>query len=433
MSLKTRLAVSLSLASLSFAKIYDSFQEVPTNTFDFVVVGGGAGGLVVANRLSENPDVTVLVVEAGVSDKDALPLQVPFLWPNAQATQFDWNYTTTAQEGLNGRTLPYARGHVIGGSTSINALIYTRLAGEEWDRLAEETGDAGWSFENMKQYFLKNEILTPPADGHDTTGQINPEVHGKSGVVGTSLPGFSTPIDPRIIQTTKELPNEFPYNLDMNDGSPLGVGWCLGTIRDGARSSASTSYLAPKYADRPNLHVALNTRATRVLANARALPLKLQSVELASSAADPRIQVTALKEVILAAGSIGSPQILLNSGIGAASALRPLGVESILVDNPSVGANLSDHAMVHNSCLLNADLEEWMTSRTGPLVVTSPNTLTFLRLDGDSPVLKQFPDPVPGSHTPHFEFLTGNGFGGSPVPETGNFMTISTAVVSPTA
>ncbi|KAI3612794.1 aryl-alcohol oxidase, partial [Moniliophthora roreri] len=119
MSLKTQLTVFLSLASLSFAKIYDSFQEVPTDTFDFVVIGGGAGGLVVANRLSENPNVTVLVIEAGVSDKDALTLQVPFFWPNAQATPFDWNYTTTAQQGLNGRTIPYSRGHVIGGSTSI--------------------------------------------------------------------------------------------------------------------------------------------------------------------------------------------------------------------------------------------------------------------------------------------------------------------------
>ncbi|ESK96771.1 aryl-alcohol oxidase [Moniliophthora roreri MCA 2997] len=449
MSLKTQLTVFLSLASLSFAKIYDSFQEVPTDTFDFVVIGGGAGGLVVANRLSENPNVTVLVIEAGVSDKDALTLQVPFFWPNAQATPFDWNYTTTAQQGLNGRTIPYSRGHVIGGSTSINALIYNRLAAEEWDRLAKETGDAGWSWKNMKQYFLKNEILTPPADGHDTTGQINPAVHGKSGVNGDSLPGFSTPIDSKIIQTTKELSKEFPYNLDMNDGSPLGVGWCLATIRDGARSSASTSYLAPKYADRPNLYVALNTRVTRVLANAPATPLQLQNVELTSSAAGPRTQVTARKEVVLAAGSIGSAQILLNSGIGDASALRPLGVDPILVDNPSVGANLSDHAMVHNAWFVNStdtwesllrdpsifndDLEEWMTSRTGPLVVTSPNTLTFLRLAKDSPILKQFPDPVPGSQTPHIEFLIGNGFGGSPLPETGNFMTISTAVVSPTA
>ncbi|KAK7035343.1 hypothetical protein VNI00_011874 [Paramarasmius palmivorus] len=482
MPLKTRIAVSLSLASLSLAKIYNAFSEVPTNTFDFVIVGGGAGGLVVANRLTENPKVTVLVVEAGVSDQDALALQVPFMWPNAQGTIFDWNYTTTAQQGLNGRALPYARGHVIGGSTSINAEIYTRLAGEEWDRLAKETGDAGWSWKNMKQYFFKNEILTPPADGHDTTGQIDPSIHGKSGAVGTSLPGFSTPIDSRIIQTTKEL-QEFSYNLDMNDGSPLGVGkfhepisyadlslkwgqgWCLGTIRDGARSSASTSYLAPQYANRPNLHVVLNTMVTRVLANAPAVPLQLLNVEVASSAAGmqtplflnssansilagPRTQVTARKEVILAAGSIGSPQILMNSGIGDKNALQPLGIQP-LVDNPSVGANLSDHTMVHNSwyvnstdtwetfvrdpSLINSYVAEWMTSRTGPLVVTSPNTLTFLRLPNDSPILQQFPDTAPGTQIPHIEFLIGNGFGGSPLPETGNFMTISTAVVSPSA
>ncbi|ESK87685.1 aryl-alcohol oxidase [Moniliophthora roreri MCA 2997] len=448
MPLKTRIVASLSLASLSFAKIYDSFSEVPIHTFDFVVVGGGAGGLVVANRLSENTHVTVLVIEAGVSDKDALLLQVPFLWPNAQATQFDWNYTTAAQQGLNGRTIPYARGHVIGGSTSINAQVYTRTAGEEWDRLAKETGDAGWSWKNMKQYFLKNEILTPPADGHDITGQINPAVHGKSGINGDSLPGFPSPIDSRVIQTTKELPNEFPFNLDMNDGSPVGVGWCLSTVRDGARSSASTSYLAPKYANRSNLHVVLNTRVTRVLANTPETPLKLQKVEIASTAAGPTFQVTARKEVILAGGTIGSAQILMNSGIGDASALQTLGIQPVL-DNPSVGANLSDHSMVPISFYVNSTdtrdtmardpslmdcyLEEWIASRTGPLVVPGASTLVFLRLAKDSPVLKQFADPVPGSQTPHIELLIINGFSGSPLPETGNFLAISASVVSPSA
>ncbi|EEB99693.1 hypothetical protein MPER_00581, partial [Moniliophthora perniciosa FA553] len=165
MPLKTRIAASLSLASLSVAKIYGSFSEVPTHTFDFVVVG-------------ENTLVTVLVIEAGVSDKDALTCKCRPCGLTHRPPQLIGIIPRQLNRGSTIEQFLMPRGHVIGGSTSINGLVYTRTAEEEWDRLAKETGDAGWSWEGMQHYFLKNEILTPPADGHDTTGQINPAVHG---------------------------------------------------------------------------------------------------------------------------------------------------------------------------------------------------------------------------------------------------------------
>ncbi|KAG7094373.1 hypothetical protein E1B28_007974 [Marasmius oreades] len=447
-----------------FGAFFDDISVLPQDCYDFVVIGGGTAGLVVANRLSENPKVSVLVIEAGASNKDVLDIKVPFYSTRVSSrTLYDWNYTTVPQAQLNGRSIDYTRGHVLGGCSSTNFMIYTRGSSEDYDRIAEVTRDQGWSWHNLQPFILRNEIVTPPADHHNTQGQYTPAVHGHSGVNSNSLPGFATPMDERIMRSTQEHPKEFPFNEDYNSGFQLGIGWGMATILNGERSSSATSYLAPKYAARPNLHVVLNSRVTRVLASSKTSSrssitsdystrgrtsklVSIDTVEVATAADGPRKFITARKEIVLSAGSIGSPQILMNSGIGDFDALTKLGVESIL-NNPSVGQNLSDHPVVGNTWFVNETetweklvrndtfaeeaLQLWRTKRQGPLVNTVTTQLGWLRIPDNSGAFKEHPDdPAAGPNTAHYEFVFANGMRGK-LPTEGNFVTISTVVASP--
>ncbi|KAJ8077982.1 hypothetical protein PM082_000183 [Marasmius tenuissimus] len=254
-------------------------------------------------------------------------------------------------------------------------------------------------------------------------------------------------MDDRILEATRELSDEFPFNLDYNSGYHLGVGWGIATILNGARSSSATSYLGPKYASRPNLDVVLNTRVTRVLTKGINSTLGIHGVEAAASAQGPRTRILAKKEVVLSAGSIGSPQILMNSGIGDAEALGKLGIQSVL-HNPSVGQNLTDHPVLGNIWVANETdtweritrnqtedsrlLEQWKSERTGPLVNTITTQLGWFRVPEDSPIFETHADPSAGPNTAHYEFVFANGYRGTP-PATGNYFTISTVVATPSA
>ncbi|KAJ7272415.1 alcohol oxidase [Mycena rebaudengoi] len=409
--------------------------------FDYIVVGGGTAGNVVANRLSENSAKKVLVLEAGGSDAGVLAITVPFLCTSATPnTAQDWNYSTTPQAALNGRSLAYNRGFVLGGSSSVNFMAYTRGSKEDFDRIAKVSGDQGWSWNSLLPYMKKNERFTTPSS-MTTPPSYNPLVHGTTGVNTVSLAGFPADIDSRVIQTTTQL-SEFPYNVDMNSGSHLG--WLQSTIKDGARSSSSTSYLAAQYVQRSNLYVLLNARVTRVLQSAAG---QIRTVEFVQNLQGPKYTLTARKELILSGGTIGTPHILLNSGIGDSAKLSALGVQPLL-NLPSVGQNLSDHALAsaawrvnstntfetiaRNATLARQLIDQWVQSRTGQMVATPLSQIAWQRVPTTSSIFNRFSDPAAGTHTAHYELIFSAGYFG-PLPATGNYMGIASAVVSPAA
>ncbi|RDB21189.1 Pyranose dehydrogenase [Hypsizygus marmoreus] len=427
------------------AAVYGRLADLPSRTFDFVIVGAGAAGNVLANRLTEHANFNVLVLEAGGSNQDEVLTMVPFFCTRLSNTIYDWNYTTTPQPGLMGRSIAFPRGHVLGGSTSINGMFYSRGSFEDYDRYAKIAEDAAWSWKSIQRYNRRNEMFFPPADHHDTTGQYDPSFHSARGINSVSLPGYPQSINHRIIQTTQDL-SEFSFNRDMNSGNSLGLGWLQATIKGGRRSSSATSYLGPKFISRPNLHVLMNARVTRVLAmhHDRAF----QTVEFLQGQQEQTQLVHAQKEVILSAGTIGTPHILLNSGIGDRSELSTLGIPSTH-HLPDVGKNLTDHPRLasnwfvrgnertfdninQNVTLATELLDQWEETQTGPLVDTFASHLFFARLPPNFSRLEHTNDPAAGPNSPHYELGFSNGFVGL-IPSTGTFIGITTRVVSPTS
>ncbi|KAI0282905.1 glucose-methanol-choline oxidoreductase [Russula brevipes] len=255
------------LLKFALGATYNDSSQLPTsNEYDYVVIGAGIGGSVVASRLSEDPHRRVLVIEAGPSDVGIEAIEVPFLCvglsPN---TPLNWNYTTVPQPGLNGRTVSYPRGRVVGGTSSINYLVWNTGTMDDFDRLADVTGDDGWSWEHVRPLIKNIEKLTAPADHHDIAGEVNPSIHGTSGPVGITVQGFPSLLDTRVFETASLLSSEFPFNEDMNSGNPLGIGWTQYSVQNGTRVSAATAYLEPALESRSNIDLLFNTQVTRLI------------------------------------------------------------------------------------------------------------------------------------------------------------------------
>ncbi|KAF9492662.1 aryl-alcohol oxidase-like protein [Pleurotus eryngii] len=427
--------------------------QLTTTTYDYVIVGAGTAGSVLAARLTEDALVRVLVVEAGRSNEgsDNANIRIPFNAPLASpGTSFDWNFTTVNQPSLNNEPEPYPRGKVLGGSSSTNYLVYTRGSADDYDRLAAIAGDDGWTWENLHPYILKHNSIVAPADGHDTTGEFDPAWHG-NGPLLTSVAGYPAVIDPLVIGTTQEAA-EFPYNVDGNSGNPLGISWVQSTIANGTRQSSAIAYLWPAL-NRPNLDVLIHTQATRLIQTGRtgATPI-FRSVEFATGPSAPRFRATARREVILSAGSVGTPQLLQLSGIGNRETLSALGINTIL-NNADVGEHLQDHPFIplqwevnsnetfdqlfYDADLSAAALNQWNTNHTGPLS-TNPvmNHIGFLRIPDDNAIWQENEDPSAGPNSPHYEIAFGNCFvttSAQTVPSSGGFMTITPIVVSPSS
>jgi choline dehydrogenase len=313
----------LGMAALSTSVVRSQSRQ----EFDVVIVGAGAAGCVLANRLSADSHTRVLLVEAGGPDVHPL-IEVPGKWTSLIGGELDWNYETSPDPGLNGRTLRWPRGRTIGGSSAINAMAYVRGHRLCFDAWAREAG-ASWGYDAVLPLFRRLEDNSRGST--DTLG-----AGGPLAVADTTDPNAA---HLAFLEAARDL--GFAARPDFNFNAPAhenGAGFYQKNIRDGRRHSAADAFLDPVRA-RPNLTVWPDTRALRLVVTSR----RVTAVDLARD--DSEVRVHAAREVVLAAGVIGSPKLLMLSGIGPAEDLRRVGILAV-ADLPGVGRNLHDHPRV---------------------------------------------------------------------------------------
>jgi choline dehydrogenase len=292
--------------------------------YDFVVVGGGSGGCVVASRLTQDQHVSVLVLEAGdAHGPDAM--RVPALWPTLIGTPVDWGSQTVPQKGLNGAVLAYPRGRVLGGSSSINAMAFLRAHPSSYNSWASEGAD-GWHYDALLPYFQRSEC----AIGSDLRWR------GTDGPMRPTPMSNLHPAAEAFLEACEEL--GYPISNDLNGAEPEGVSPYELSAVDGVRQSVADAYLRPVL-NRPNLTVRTNAVVTQLLFTG----LRCTGVAYRDNGNYPHI-VRAEREVIVCAGAIGTPQLLQLSGIGPADHLRAQDIP-VIFDRIGVGANLSDHPL----------------------------------------------------------------------------------------
>ncbi|WP_374247832.1 GMC family oxidoreductase [Thermomonas sp.] len=292
------------------------------STYDYIIIGAGSAGCVLANRLSEDPAVKVLLLEAGGRDWHPFIHMPAGLAKIAGLTSINWDYATVPQPQLGGRVLWCPRGKVLGGSSSINAMCYIRGVATDYDCWAAQ-GASGWQWDNVLPYFRKAEGNTRGGDAF----------HGADGPLTVSDLRHVNPLTQVFIDAGQQT--GLPFNPDFNGAGQEGVGLYQVTQRDGARCSTAVAYLAPARS-RPNLTVCTQANASRITFTGT----RASGVTCAVRGQGHHFE--ARHEVLLCGGAINSPQLLMLSGIGPADDLRRLGID-VVHDAPGVGANLQDH------------------------------------------------------------------------------------------
>jgi choline dehydrogenase len=293
--------------------------------FDYIIVGAGSAGCVLANRLSADGKHSVLLLEAGPKDSN-LWIHVPIGYAKLfKEKTVNWMYQTEPEPGLNGRQVFQPRGKVLGGSSSINGLLYVRGQHEDYDRWRQH-GNSGWGFDDVLPYFKKAENQQRGGD----------DFHGAGGPLPVSDLLHADPLSAAFIAAAAET--GLPVNPDFNGAAQEGAGWFQTTTRNGRRASTAVAYLRPARA-RKNLHVETAALAQRILFDGRS------AVGIEYRQAGALRTARARREVLVSSGAYNSPQLLQLSGVGPAALLKSHGIDLVL-DAPGVGNDLQDHMQV---------------------------------------------------------------------------------------
>ncbi|KAF7194131.1 Choline dehydrogenase, mitochondrial [Pseudocercospora fuligena] len=387
--------------------------------YDYVIIGGGTAGCVLANRLSEDPNTTVLVIEAGHSDLKQIFSRIPAGFGRLFGTLADWNFYTEKDKGCNDRKLFWPRGKMLGGCSAINAMIYNKGPAEDYDEW-ESLGNAGWGWNSVSKYAKKAEAFQHGPHSALTSQEL--AEHGRSGPWQTGYTVFA-PLCKVFLDACEAV--GIPKIRDFNTSKGMIGASQFQTFIDakGQRSSTAVAYLTKEVASRPNLSIATGQIVTKILFDTSGAKPRAVGVEMGSTKISPvRYVVKAKKEVILSAGAVQSPQILKLSGIGPPAELRKYGIPTIKT-LMGVGENLADHLcgiMVFESKQKSYQylvdslkslpaLIEWMRFGTGPMTSNIGEAGCFVRVADrpDAPESLRNNDLSSGPNAPDLELLIG--------------------------